>query len=72
MQQNQPAAALAAYRKALENTANLFNAIYGAARAADAADDHEAAAGYYRQLVDVAGSGDRDEVRVARKKAEPR
>ncbi|HEV2399488.1 MAG TPA: hypothetical protein VGS27_21270 [Candidatus Sulfotelmatobacter sp.] len=68
MQQHQPTGALAAYKRALENTANLFNALYGAATAADAAGDHEAAVGYYRTLIEVAGQGDRSEIAIARSK----
>jgi tetratricopeptide (TPR) repeat protein len=68
MLQRQPAAALTAYRKALDNTPNLFNALDGAARAAEAVGDRDAAAGYYRRLVEVAGDGDRDEVRAAKEK----
>jgi len=68
MEQHKPTEALAAYRKALENTPNLFNALYGAAAAADAAGDHETARGYYGKLIEVAGKGDRAEVAVARKK----
>jgi tetratricopeptide (TPR) repeat protein len=71
MLQKQPAAALTAYRKALETTPDLFNAVDGAAKAAEAAGDREAAAGYYRRLVEVAGDGDRDEVRAAKQKLTP-
>lgn len=68
MQQHKPQEALAAYRKALEGTPNLFNALYGAAIAADAAGDSATAAGFYRKLSEVAGKGDRPEVEIARKK----
>jgi tetratricopeptide (TPR) repeat protein len=71
MLQKQPAAALTAYRKALDNTPDLFNALAGAARAAEAAGDRDAATSYYRRLVEVAGNGDRDEIRVARAKLAP-
>lgn len=66
MEQHQPAAALAAYRKALENTPNLFNALYGAARAAEASGDRATAGRYYRTLIEVAGTGDRPEIEAAR------
>ena len=68
MEQHQPAAALAAYQKALENTPNLFNALYGAALAADAAGDHARARNYYGKLIEVAGTGDRAEIGTARNK----
>jgi tetratricopeptide (TPR) repeat protein len=67
MAQHQPSAALAAYRKALGNTPNLFNALYGAATAAEAAREHEAARGYYQKLLQIAGSGDRPELEAARR-----
>jgi tetratricopeptide (TPR) repeat protein len=70
MQQHKPAEALAAYRKALEGTPNLFNALYGSARAAGEAGDAAAAASYYRKLAEVASKGDRPEVEIARKKAQ--
>ena len=66
--QHKPQEALAAYRKALEGTPNLFNGLYGAAVAADAAGDSATAAGFYRKLAEVAGKGDRPEVEIARKK----
>jgi tetratricopeptide (TPR) repeat protein len=68
MEQHHPAEALAAYRKALENTANLFNALYGAATAADAVGHHAAAREYSRKLIEIAGQGDRPEIALAKKK----
>ncbi|HKD91392.1 MAG TPA: tetratricopeptide repeat protein, partial [Terriglobales bacterium] len=68
MEQHKPQEALAAYQKALEGTPNLFNALYGAARTADAAGNTAVAAGYYRKLAEIAGKGDRPEIEVARKK----
>ncbi len=70
MEQHKPEQALEAYRKALENTANLFNDLYGAARAAKAAGKSDVAAGYYRKLLDVAGTGDREELATSRKELE--
>jgi tetratricopeptide (TPR) repeat protein len=70
LEQHQAAAALAAYRKTLQNTPNLFNALYGAALAAERTGDASTAREYYRQLVAVAGDGDRREVAVAKKSLE--
>ena len=70
MEQHKPEQALEAYRKALENTANLFNDLYGAARAAKAAGQADNAAGYYRKLLEIAGSGDREEITASRKELE--
>lgn len=68
LEQQRPQEALAAYRAALSATPNLFNALLGAARAAEALGDHTTAEHYYRQLVDVAGQGDRPELESARKR----
>jgi tetratricopeptide (TPR) repeat protein len=68
MQQHKPEEALAAYRKALNGTPNLFNSLYGAARAAEAAGDATTAAGYYQKIAGMAEHGDRPEVEAARKK----
>jgi tetratricopeptide (TPR) repeat protein len=68
LEQNQPAAALSAYRKALDNTPHLFNALYGAARAADAAGDAATASSYYKMIIEVAGNGNRNEVESAKRK----
>jgi tetratricopeptide (TPR) repeat protein len=68
MQQNKPEKALVEYRKALAGTPDLFNALNGAARAAEAAGNQEQALGYYRRVTEVAGSGDRPEVNIAKKK----
>jgi tetratricopeptide (TPR) repeat protein len=67
LEQKQPEQALAAYQKALDNTPNLFNGLYGAACAAKAAGKNEAAATYFRKLIEVAGRGDRQEVAASQK-----
>jgi tetratricopeptide (TPR) repeat protein len=59
MEQRRPAEALAAYREALRLYPRRFNGLLGAARAARAAGDDSTARDYYRELLDVAGSGDR-------------
>ncbi|HZC24228.1 MAG TPA: hypothetical protein VE866_12870 [Candidatus Binatia bacterium] len=70
MEQHKPEQALEAYRKALENTANLFNDLYGAARAAKAAHQTDVAAAYYRKLLEIAGTGDREEIAASREELE--
>ena len=57
MQQKKPAPALAAYQRSLELYPRRFNSTLGAASAADALGDTNAARGYYDQLLDIAGSG---------------
>ena len=57
MEQKQPAEALAAYQRSLELYPRRFNSLLGAARAARALGDQTPARGFYRQLLDIAGSG---------------
>lgn len=47
-------AALAEFEKVLRNAPNRFNSLYGAARAAERAEDFESARRYYEKLVAVA------------------
>ncbi len=65
----QPAQALPEYEAVLRAAPNRFNAIAGAARAAELSGVHEKAKGYYTQLVDLCrmADGDRPELRHARK-----
>ena len=62
------AGALREYEGALERSPNRFNSLFGAGRAAELASDEEAAAGYYRQLLEIAAeaTGDRPELDHAR------
>ena len=62
--------ALAEFRAVLRRSPNLFLSLNGAARAAEAAGDRQTALVYYRKLMEVAGNGDRPEIRAARKKIE--
>jgi tetratricopeptide (TPR) repeat protein len=56
----EPEAALIEFEKSLKNAPNRFNGLYGAARAAERAENFEAARSYYEKLVAGAGeSGDR-------------
>jgi hypothetical protein len=54
----QPAAAFTEFEKALRLTPNRFRGIYGAARAAEASDDKQQAADYYRKLVALSKTAD--------------
>jgi tetratricopeptide (TPR) repeat protein len=56
----QPAAALAAYETSFTRDPNRFRGLYGAARAADAAGDHDKAATYARKLLTLAKDADSD------------
>jgi effector-binding domain-containing protein len=70
LQMNQPAKALAAYEADLKNRPGRFNALYGAARAAEGAKDMIKAKMYYKQLVasTATGKSDRPELREAKAK----
>lgn len=57
LEANQPQKALAEYEKSLRTDANRFNALYGAARAAEEAQLPEKAASYYAQLLKTAEDG---------------
>jgi tetratricopeptide (TPR) repeat protein len=58
----QPAQALAAYRRSLEQQPNRFNSLAGAARAADAMGDVGSARDYYARLLETAKDGARQHV----------
>jgi len=68
MRGNQPQQALAEYQALLVTAPNRFNALYGAALAADAANDATTAERYFRQLTEVAVGDERPELATARKK----
>jgi hypothetical protein len=70
LQMNQPAKALAAYEADLRNRPGRFNALYGAARAAEGAKDMVRAKMYYKQLVSstATGKSDRPELKEAKAK----
>jgi hypothetical protein len=53
---NRPADALVEYRKALEREPNRYRSLEGARKAAVAAGDQGAAAGYARQLAGLTAS----------------
>ena len=62
-------AALREYETALNQTPNRYRGLYGAARAAEAAGDKEAARHYYSALIAVAKSGDGTRPELARARA---
>jgi tetratricopeptide (TPR) repeat protein len=64
----QPAAALAEYEAVLKAAPNRFNALYGAAIAADAAGNFASANLYYKKLSEVAVGDERPELVTARKR----
>lgn len=59
LEQNNPRAALDAYRSSLRAYPRRFNSLLGAAQAARSAGDVESARGFYVQLIEVAGQGSR-------------
>jgi tetratricopeptide (TPR) repeat protein len=65
----QAAAALAEYQHALKQTPNRYRGLYGAARAAEAAGDRQAAADYYGKLIALAKTGDGTRAELQRAQA---
>ena len=59
MEQNQPAEALAAYKRSMETYPRRFNGLLGAARAARALGDDSLARTFYQELLEVAEGGTR-------------
>ncbi|HEY2344060.1 MAG TPA: hypothetical protein VGH90_13545, partial [Chthoniobacteraceae bacterium] len=55
----QPAEALVAYKRSLESYPRRFNSLLGAARAARTANDKSAARGFYKELLEIGGRGQR-------------
>jgi len=68
LQQKRPQEALAAFESVLKVAPKRFNALYGAANAAENAGNASAARQYFQELIDVAVSDERSEVATARKK----
>ena len=66
--QNHPQDALAEYRAVLKDAPNRFNALYGAANAAEAAGNAQAANEYFLKLTQIAVGDERPELAIARKK----
>jgi len=59
---------LVEYQAVLKIAPNRFNALYGAARAAEAFGDATTASGYFRKLTEVAVGDERPELKTAREK----
>jgi hypothetical protein len=68
MLEKQPTAALVEYEAVLKTAPNRFNALFGAASAADSAGDTHRANHYYRKLSEIAVGDERPELVGARKK----
>jgi tetratricopeptide (TPR) repeat protein len=68
MMGHQPKESLAEYQAVLKIAPNRFNALYGAARAADASGDATTASTYFRKLTEVAVGDERPELKTAREK----
>ncbi len=69
LETGQAPAALAEYRQALKQTPNRYRGLYGAARAAEAVGDREAAAEYYSKLIALAKNGDSARAELQRAQA---
>ncbi len=59
---------LVEYQAVLKIAPNRFNALYGAAKAAEACGDATTASGYFRKLTEVAVGDERPELKAARQK----
>ena len=68
LKEKQPQDALIEYETVLKTAPNRFNALYGAATAAEAAGDKTAASRYFQKLTEVAVGDERPELVTARKK----
>jgi hypothetical protein len=65
--ENRPAESLAEYEAVLKIAPKRFNAVYGAARAAEAAGNTSAAKLYFQKLTEFAAGAERPELAAARK-----
>ncbi len=65
---NRPEESLAEYQAVLKLAPNRFNALYGAASAAEASGNATAANQYFRKLTEIAVGDERTELVTARKK----
>ena len=69
MMAKQPRESMAEYQAVLKIAPNRFNALYGAANAAEAAGDASSAGRYFQTLLQIATGDERPELAKARKKA---
>ena len=65
---HQPKESLMEYQTVLKIAPNRFNALYGAAKAAEGTGDMTAASVYFRKLTEVAVGDERPELKMAREK----
>ncbi|HVO80148.1 MAG TPA: hypothetical protein VMT28_05425 [Terriglobales bacterium] len=68
LQEHHAPESLAAYETVLQVAPNRFNALYGAARAAEASGNATAAQRYFRKLTEIAVGEERPELVIARQK----
>ncbi|MBZ5678545.1 MAG: tetratricopeptide repeat protein [Acidobacteriia bacterium] len=68
LREHHPKDALAEYENVLKIAPNRFNALYGAASAAEASGDVSAATRYFQKLTEVAVGDERPELKAAREK----
>lgn len=66
--EHHPKEALTEYQSVLKTAPNRFNALYGAARAAESAGEASAASAYWRKLTEVAVGDERPELKAARER----
>ena len=67
LEHHQAGPALTAYQEALKESPNRFDALYGAARAAQFAGNPDEAQSYYAKLIEICGPhADRQELQQAR------
>ena len=65
---HQPKQALLEYESVMKTAPNRFNALYGAAMAADASGETMIAGRYFRKLTEIAVGDERPELAAARNK----
>jgi tetratricopeptide (TPR) repeat protein len=69
LEQGQPGPALTEYETSLVSTPNRLRGLYGAAKSADAANQPEKAAAYFRNLAEMTKDADADRVEISEAKA---
>jgi predicted Zn-dependent protease len=69
LEMKQPALALQEYESALRENPNRYRGFYGAARAAEAANDRQKAAVYFNKLIALSARADTERPEFVRAKA---
>ena len=69
LEQQQPGLALTEYETSLVSTPNRLRGLYGAAKAAKAANQPEKATAYFRKLAEMTKDADADRVEISEAKA---